>query len=206
MVNKQPFKHNSYADRFCKVSNVDWNTGYSDDVSINDLHNIGFPFGNGGSWCRTDGPLGKVFNITRTIEHGQIVSVRLDGFNKSIQSAGIPGHIRKMFKGAKCAVLGIGGNYIEVDHKDGRKDDLNVDTNPDSSDFQPMHKAVNVAKRQHCKECVATDIRFDAKQLGYSSSYWIGDRVYRGSCIGCYWYDPILFNHKISELYRISPA
>ena len=202
MVNKQPFRRNSYADVFCEISNVDWDTGYSDDVSKDDLVDLGFPFGNGGGWCRSDGALGKMFNVTRTIIHGQIAYVRLDGFNKSVQSSGIDNSIRKMFKGAKCTVLCVGGNYIEVDHKDGRKDDLNVDALPDISNFQPLHKAVNVAKRTHCKNCRETDVRFDAKQLGYSCSYWIGDSVYRGSCIGCYWYDPVLFNAKVSKCYK----
>lgn len=202
MVNRRPFQQNSYADRFCSIANVDWETGYSDDVPKYELVALGFPFGNGGGWCRSDGSLGKVFNVTRTISSGQIVSVRLDGFNKSIQSKGITGYIRKLFKGAKCTVLCIGGNYIEVDHKDGRKDDLNVDIDPDPEDFQPLHKTVNVAKRDHCKECVATGIRFDAKQLGYSCSQWIGDSKYRGSCVGCYWYDPVLFNEKVSKCYK----
>lgn len=204
MVNKQPFRQNSYAARFCSIANVDWDTGYSDDVPKDKLVGFGFPFGNGGSWCRSDGSLGKVFNITRTIEHGQIVYIRLDGFNKSIQSTGTTGFIRKIFKGSKCAVLCVGGNNIEIDHKDGRKNDLRVDIHPDSSDFQPLHKTVNIAKRGHCKNCVATGIRFDAKQLGYSCSYWIGDHIYRGSCIGCYWYDPPTFNKKVSKCYKMS--
>lgn len=190
MVNKHPFRTDSHADKFCKVSNVDWNTGYSDDVPTYELIESGFTFGNGGGWCRSDGPLGKVFNITRTHKHGKIISVRLDGFNKGIQSSRIDNAIRKVFKGARCVVLYIGGNYIEIDHKDGRKDDSNVDVCQDSADFQPMHKTVNVAKRGHCKNCVATGIRFDATQLGYSGSQWVGDNVYRGSCVGCYWYDP----------------
>lgn len=202
MKNKIQFKKNSYADRFCSIANVDWDTGYSDDISKYKLISFGFSFGNGGGWCRNDGPLGKVFNITRTIKYGQIVSVRLDGFNKIIKSGSISNHIRKTFKNSRCAVLGIKGSYIEIDHKDGRKDDLNVDIHLDPSDFQPLHKTVNVAKRQHCKNCINNNIRFDAKQLGYSTSYWIGDEKYRGSCIGCYWYDPVIFNKKISENYK----
>lgn len=203
MANKRQFQRNSYADRFCSIANVDWDTGYSDDVPKDILSMHGLIFGNGGSWCRSDGALGKVFNITRTIERGQIVSVRLDGFNKSVQSTVIPVHIRSAFKYSKCVVLCIGGNYIEVDHKDGRKDDLVVDIYPDLSNFQPFHKTVNVAKRTHCKDCVDTGNRFDAKQLGYSCSCWIGDSVYRGSCVGCYWYDPFTFNKKVSDCYEI---
>jgi hypothetical protein len=32
-------------------------------------------------------------------------------------------------------------------------------------DFQPLSKAANDAKRQHCKICMRTGERFDAKKL-----------------------------------------
>ena len=97
---------------------------------------------------------------------------------------------------------GFSGCVNGVDHKDGRKDDINVDEHHDISDFQPMHKNVNVAKRTHCKECINTGIRFDATVLGYSCAQWIGDYVYRGTCVGCYWYSPIEFNQKVSKGYK----
>lgn len=202
MKNKQLFKPGSHADRFCMIANIDWETGYSDDIPTDVLIKYGLTFGNGGGWCRSDGSLGKIFNITRTHKCGKISSVRLDGYNKTIKSSGIHTSIRKGFAGAKCVVLCIGGNYIEIDHKDGRKDDINVDEHHDISDFQPMHKNVNVAKRTHCKECINTGIRFDATVLGYSCAQWIGDYVYRGTCVGCYWYSPIEFNQKVSKGYK----
>jgi hypothetical protein len=201
MANKQLFKPDSHADKFCRLANVDWETGYSDDIPKDVLVSAGFVFGNGGGWCRTDGPLGRVFNITRTIERGHIASVKLDGYNKSVKSVKISGSVRKEFKGSKCVVLNIGGNYIEIDHKDGRKDDLTVDADANPANFQPLHKTVNVAKRDHCKECVLTGIRFNARYLGYSVAQWIGDNVYRGSCIGCYWYSPYIFNQEVSKGY-----
>ncbi len=42
-------------------------------------------------------------------------------------------------------------------------------------DFQPLSKAANDAKRQFCKECKRTGIRYDAKLLGYPMSYYSGD-------------------------------
>ena len=75
---------------------------------------------------------------------------------------------------------------------------MNIE-NQKLEDFQPMSKPVNNAKRQHCKECRKTNIRFDAKQLGYSISYTHGDKNYHGSCVGCYWYDPLEFNKEISR-------
>lgn len=38
-------------------------------------------------------------------------------------------------------------------------------------DFQPLSKPANDAKRQFCKECKRTGIRYDAKQLGYTVSF-----------------------------------
>lgn len=35
------------------------------------------------------------------------------------------------------------------------------------SDFQALSKAANDAKRQFCKECMRTGIRYDAKHLDY---------------------------------------
>jgi len=72
----------------------------------------------------------------------------------------------------------------------------------DEQDCQPFHTVVNKAKRQHCKQCKETGIRYDATQLGYSVSQYIGPDEYKGSCIGCYWYDPNEFNKQISKDYN----
>lgn len=198
---KYPFKKNSAADRFCNISNVDWKTGYSEEIPIEILNKYDLSLGNGGSWCRSDGPLGKIFNITRIKNKGSIIGVKLDGFNKNKKSQNISSEIRNYFKNNKCIVLNINSKFIEIDHKDGRKDDLNVDIKQENKDFQPLHKTVNIAKRDHCKNCLLTGNRFDATLLGYKYSQWIGPTKYKGSCIGCYWYDPYNFNKEISKKY-----
>jgi type II restriction enzyme len=66
------------------------------------------------------------------------------------------------------------------------------------SDFQPLSKAVNGAKRTHCNRCKDTGFRFDAKLLGYSESFLQGDQKSK-TCVGCYWYDPHKFNQVISK-------
>ena len=65
-------------------------------------------------------------------------------------------------------------------------------------DFQPLSKAANNAKRQHCKRCRETGRRFDAKRLGYRVSQFKGNGVYNGMCVGCYWHDPKRFNCEVS--------
>lgn len=199
---KNPFRKGSAADRFCIISNVDFKTGYSEKIPIEILNKYDLSLGNGGSWCRSDGPLGKIFNITRVKEKGSIIAVKLDGFNKSKKSQIISSEIRSYFKNNKCVVLNISGKLIEIDHKDGRKDNLTVDINQKDKDFQPLHKTVNVAKRDHCKKCIKSGNRFNATQLGYKYPQWIGPQQYKGSCIGCYWYDPYKFNEEISKNYK----
>lgn len=204
MATNQPFQHGSKADIFCKISNVDWETGFSRDVSLNELREAGLALGNGGSWCRDNVGLGEIFNIKRTKHRGTITSVRLTGFNKSNTSKRVSASIRNHFKGGKCVVLAIGGSNIEIDHKDGRKDDTLVDSTLDPVHFQPMNKAVNIAKRTHCNECKASGKRFDARLLGYACAQWVGDTCYQGTCVGCYWYDPYKFNTEVSKIYTKS--
>ena len=69
-------------------------------------------------------------------------------------------------------------------------------------DFQPLSKTANNAKRQHCKICRETGKRFDATRLGYSVKQYKGNQKYEGSCIGCYWYDPLMFNKKVSKDFK----
>lgn len=156
--------------------------------------------GNGGSWCRDDSTLGKKYNIVRYKEGkgNKITSVELHGIKKSPITKQIPPDIANQIKGKKCAVLAI--SNVECDHKDGRRDDprLNDPAQVTIADFQPLSKAVNTAKRQHCKRCRETNNRFDARQLGYSVGQWKGNGEYRGTCVGCYWYDPIRFNKEVS--------
>lgn len=150
--------------------------------------------GNGGSWCRKEGALGRVFNIERHKERSTIVYVRLHGYNKNPSGSFIPVRIREQMRGLPCAVLGICTN-TEIDHKDGRKDNPRLQ-NPSRvsvDDFQVLTKAVNDAKRQHCRKCRETNRRFNAKSLGFRKSQIKGNGKYRGTCIGCYWHDPKTF-------------
>ena len=156
-------------------------------------------FSNGGDWCRDDDSLGNKFNIRRIKEGGKTVAVKLQGHKKLPIKKPIPKHIRDEISKQRCVVLGV--SSVEVDHKDGRRDDPRLN-DPDKltlDDFQPMSKAVNTAKRQHCKECRRTDQRFDATRLGYDVSQIEGNGLYDGSCVGCYWHDPLEFNRVASK-------
>ena len=158
-------------------------------------------FGNGGTWCRSDGSLGRKYVIDRqrTGPRGSIGSVQLLGFNNRPLNTQTPDWLRRQVtEGRKCVVLAVGNN-MEADHRDGRKD---IPRQLEPADYQPMTKATNDAKRTHCDRCQDKKERFDATQLGYSVGQTVGGSTYQGTCVGCYWNDPVAFNAEISRGYK----
>lgn len=190
----------SYKDLFLKLAKPN-SKGFSRKVPVTEFVGIyaRLATNNGGSWSRDDGPLGKMYNVIRHKEGKgvAITHVELQGRKKMKKERRISGKIRKEVGKRKCAVLCV--SIVEVDHKDGRYDDPSVsDLNKQKADdFQALSKCVNNAKRQHCKVCKKTGNRFDAKKLGYRVSQVLGNGEYRGTCVGCYWYDPSEFNSSL---------
>lgn len=162
-------------------------------------------FGNGASWARKESALAKnyIIEFDKSITPGNgIDRVRVNGFNNGDYSQHIRADIKKHISGMRCVVLGT--SKPEVDHKNGMKNEDRVMKNEDQrvSDFQPLSKAANDAKRQFCKECRRTGIRYDAKLLGYPMSYYAGEAQHNGeedACVGCYWYDPLEFKRHLVE-------
>lgn len=158
--------------------------------------------GNGGSWCRKESSLAKSFNVEFKKNKGTIQAIRLNGFNNNTYSQHIRADIKRDIKKMRCVVLGT--SNPEVDHKNGRKNDDRVMMNQNQmlSDFQPLSKAANDAKRQYCKECIRDGKRYDAKQLGYPMSFYKGTLVYDQfvGCEGCFWHDPIEFRKHLKEI------
>ena len=163
---------------------------FSREISIVELRNIhpGFESTNGCHRARSDSCyLGKRYKIRRIKKGGKVVAIQLDGSNhNSIKKhRSIRKDIRDKILTQKCVVLDIASN-IEVDHKNGRYDELsNIDLNDQkTSDFQPLTKAVNDAKRQHCKECIRDGKRYDAHRLGYKEGRNAADKntVSRSGC------------------------
>lgn len=204
MNNKNPFKKDSKPYLFFELSQPDI-YGQSRSVSINEF--IGkyerLKFGNGGDWCRNDSSLAHKYIIERKKHKGAITAIQLFGLNTKNQiKKNIKSSIKTQITKMRCAVLDIGN--VEVDHKDGHRDDyqnFNIEKQI-IEQFQPLSKAVNNAKKEHCKKCRDSKKRFDAMKLGYKASVWTGDTLYRGSCIGCYWHDIKKFNEKISEDFK----
>ena len=188
----------SKGDLFIELAGGVDEDGFTRKVSVDEFDGkyIGLRFGNGADWARGDGALGRKYNIIRFKEGkgNRITHVQLHGKNKTPKRKDIGNKIRKHYKGSRCVVLAT--SEVQIDHKDGRNDDAKVaftDTQQ-PEDFQALSSSVNYAKRQHCRKCAETGKRFDAKQLGYPVSQVKGNGVYRGTCVGCYWYDPKAFN------------
>ena len=162
-------------------------------------------FGNGASWARKESMLARkyVIEFDKSITPGNgIDRIRLNGLNNGDYSQHIRADIKRMIRAQRCVVLGT--SNPEVDHKNGMKNEDRVMRNEDQrlEDFQPLSKAANDAKRQYCKECRRTGIRYDAKKLGYPISYYKGGATHNNeenACEGCYWYDPIEFKKHLQE-------
>ena len=159
---------------------------------------------NGAGWSRNDGPFGRKYIIERdkSLTPGNKTdAIRTAGFVKDDPyTSYIDPKIKRKIKKLRCVVLGT--SNPECDHKNGMKNEDRVMQNKAQKfeDFQPLSKAANDAKRQYCKDCKATGIRYDAKQLGYPMSYYKGGATHHNeedACIGCYWYDPLEFKKHL---------
>ncbi|ANH49038.1 restriction endonuclease [Helicobacter pylori] len=126
--------------------------------------------------------------------------MRLNGYNtECVFNQSIRQDIKNYYSQQCCAMCGVRGNSentkIEVDHKDGCKDDPRVSNLSMQAfdDFQALCKACNDKKRQICKECKETGYRFDATKIpGNRYPFYEGEAEYDG-CVGCYQYDPIQY-------------
>lgn len=199
------FRPGSKADMFLRLADPD-ELGFSRQVTVEEF--VGeyeiLRFGNGGDWIRQDGSLARYYNIRRHPQgRGKITHVELQGYRKVVIQKPIPDNIRSLMSSRRCVVLDTGNP--QCDHKDGRLDDPRLsDVNlVTESDFQPLSQAANNAKRQHCQVCRDTGKRFDAKTLGYLVGQVRGNGDYNGTCVGCYWHDPLFFNGEISKNYDV---
>ena len=191
------FKPGTYPAKFLQLAGGVDKKGFSRKVPLVELLEEGLGFGNGASWARDDGTLAKKFNIQRFKEGkgNKTTAVQLMGLKQNPRGSAIPAHIRKEITSQRCPVLNTRGPC--VDHKDGFKLDPAL-RNPNIDQFQPLSKAANTAKREHCKLCRNTRKRFDARNLGFSIGWTIGDENYVGTCVGCYWYDVRDFHNEVS--------
>ncbi len=170
----------------------------------------GLQLGNGGSWCRANSSLSKIYIVEfdkNKTTGNSIDRIRLNGFNISkIFNQNIKQNIREYYKAQNCVMLGVNGQSentkIEVDHKDGRKNNHRISkvSTQKLSDFQPLSKAANDIKRQICKKCKETNKRWSAKNIkGNPYEFYVGDENYTEElgCKGCYQYDPVEYRKTV---------
>ena len=156
---------------------------------------------NGRDWGRNDDSRFP-YKIEQQKEGNKIIKYRCSGIKFSLNRSIRPDIIKKI-KQQKCLILAT--SKPEVDHKNGRKNDLRVGklSNQRLSDFQPLSKAANDAKRQHCKSCTKSNKRFDARKLGFEKSFTAGTIEYLESpegCVGCFWFDVRDFQKKVKVI------
>lgn len=206
----------SKTDLFIELAHPDAN-GKSRWVNTNEF--VGkyadLRLGNGFSWGRKSSPLCKRYlvEVCRNLTNGNAIdAIRLNRYNSEASfNQFIRADIRQTILQRRCVMLGIRGTSenttIEVDHKDGRKNNPRV-ANPDTQtldDFQPLCKAANDINRQICRHCRESDIRWDARNIeGNPYPFYQGDEHYTEplGCIGCYQYDPV--EYRIQCSIRIS--
>ena len=168
--------------------------------------------GNGFSWGRKNSRLQRIYKLELKRKGTVIIAIKLVGYNQDEHfNQNIRQDIKNAISKRKCVMLGINGStentVIEVDHKDGRKNDMRVSdlATQKIDDFQPLCKAANDIKRQICKLCKETDKRWDAKNiLGNPYSFYEGDEQFTEGlgCKGCYQYDPV--EYRIQSVRRLS--
>ena len=168
--------------------------------------------GNGGSWCRANSSLAKkyIVEFDKSQTNGNSIdAIRLNGFNiqKSFNQS-IRKDIKDFYKDKNCVMLGVCGKSentkIEIDHKDGRKNDSRVADlkSQNLNDFQPLCKPANDMKREICKNCKKTNKRWDARNIpGNIYAFYEGDENYTKElgCVGCYQYDPVAYRNFINN-------
>lgn len=184
---------------------IDPETGWSEIIFLDDLidaYGDAFMHNNGCQWARKGSKITNDYHFQRftakemsidKYRGNKIVAYQAQGFKEDKENHSIPKEIYTELKNEKCVVLYVQTSDMEIDHKNGK---YNTETYI-AEDFQRMTKAVNDAKREHCKKCNTSGCRFKASVLGYSVDFIEGDET-SPTCQGCYWYDPQLFNRTIS--------
>lgn len=204
----------SKCDLFLKLAKPNEN-GISRWVFVTEFNGdyISLKLGNGASWCRKSSTLQRKYIVEfnkKLTSSNSIDAIRLNGYNTKFNfKQNIRTDIKNFYKNDNCVIMGINGNsentIIEIDHKNGQKNEENVSNikTQNINDFQPMCKAANDVKREICKKCIKTNIRWDARNLkGFPTAYWKGGKeLSKYGCIGCYWEDPIAYRKYVCKSY-----
>ena len=199
---EKQFRKNSIglkAELICKPDE----NGVFGKITRDEFSSAGLPLGNGSpGWLRSDGKssLFVKYKIKLEKDGVKIISIWSEGFqdNPNTQRSYIPSETKERIKNSICDVLATG--KPEADHMNAYDCSGELD-----SEFQPLSKPANCAKRQHCKKCRETGKRFDARLLHFPVGWIVGESVHTKQpdvCKGCYWHSPKMFVQETTKNYK----
>ena len=189
-------KKPSNLEKVISLFNPDEN-GYSRRVRVEEIENSNLTWSKNGNGRR-----GKFFGVQKfkfLVERGKgnkVISLKLDGLNESII---LNQTIRKDIKDklneqnrsnfAPDCLIPLVDNDKEIDHRWGRKDSplynrINDTKKQSIDDFQLLSHSHNQFKREQCKKCTMTNVRYDATMwddsVGCSGCPLAQPELYRG--------------------------
>ena len=172
--------------------------GYSRKVSREEIENSNLTWSQNGNGRRN-----VYFQVQKykwVAERGKgnkVISLKLDGLNESVI---LNQTIRKDIKDklytqtrsnfAPTCLVSLVDKDKEIDHRWGRKDSplydrINETSKQTIDDFQLLSHSHNQFKREQCKKCTMTNIRFDGSKwdnnIGCSGCPLAQPELYRGT-------------------------
>jgi len=211
-----PYKIEKFAKEYADLNEE---TGYCNEMRIEDLENAGIKCTGNGCVVRAGSSLDKKYNIKKIRQNNNclsspIVAIQFLGYkDEEVFNQLIRSDIKKEISQRRSAWSGMPGtpsDPIEVDHKDGLKQDLRLNdpSKQKFEDFQPLRKSENDLKRQYCKDCERTAHRPSARDvLGECECFGVdfthGDARLDKTigCHGCFLYDPIVWRLEAREIW-----
>jgi hypothetical protein len=195
-LQENPYKKDSMIWKICRKSHMNFQTGKSDLVFLEDLPEE-MRFGNGASYLRQDGSA-AIFHWDIKKEKGKIVSIQATGYRKHMPPRKVIKNEQKPKSGDVCVFTGVDSDLM-ADHKEGCWKDYD-EGDMRVNETQPIHNRINSIKRGACKKCQETDKRPEAPP-GYFVKYTDGnEKLSESGCKGCHWNDADYFRKKSREL------
>lgn len=202
----QNSKNKKIREIFFEISERDKKTGWGKKIHISQFKGKIDLTNNGVQWIRPNSGPEKIMAWPEIGKGNRKVWFQAQGFWKiNKEDRPISSKILNIIKKKRCVITLLKPsreNKIECDHKNGRYNDERVKNLATQiiNDFQPLHESMNKKKREACKKCTDSGIRFDAKEFGYKKSYTKGNEKHDGTingCVGCFWFDVLEFRSNL---------
>jgi hypothetical protein len=173
--------------------------GWSEWVKIEEIRSSGLKWGDNGNTRRGKPPWGKiseeyVWEFKRLNENktGQVLAVRMAGkdIESTIVRPSIRADLEKELKNIKhCNISRLPASNLEIDHRCGYKNHpkyahVSSLKQQSMSDFQVITRELNLKKREICKSCIQTKVRYKHPDKEFPVGNEILDNI--NVCDGCY--------------------